>query len=97
MDSSCRERYLDETQTFNTVTENDIFYHFSVENTDNGIINISIDNSERISLDLSAFPEFATTEFKRVGLKTLSRGTDVVGDESLIRANFDNVQVGNPN
>jgi hypothetical protein len=97
MDSSCRERYLDETQTFNIVPENDIFYHFSVENTDNGIINISIDNSESISLDLSAFPEFATTEFKSIGLKTLSRGTDVVGDESLIRANFDNVQVGNPN
>jgi hypothetical protein len=96
-DSSCQARYTDETQPFNAVVANNSFYHFSIEKTDNNNINISLDNSENISLDLSIFNEFATNQFKNVGLKTISRGTDAAGDEAFIRAVFDNIQVGNPN
>ena len=79
------------------IVENNSIHHFSIEKTNNNSINISIDNSESIVLDLSGYNKFINTAFKSIGLKTLTRGTDRFRDEAFVRAHFDNVLVGSPN
>jgi hypothetical protein len=95
-DSSCITKHTDETKAYTTPIVKGQLYRFKIEHIGNSIINVSLDNLETLSFDLSTIPEFATTDFKQAKLRTLSRGTDLSGEEVFVRAYFDNIRIGDP-
>lgn len=95
-DSSCMSKHLDQTQAFTTIPVTDTQYHFKMEHDGNGSIAVILDNSETLTVDLSTIPEFAQTEFRRIQLRTLARGTDASGEEAFVKAYFDNIVLGTP-
>ncbi|MCP4745017.1 MAG: hypothetical protein GY874_02595 [Desulfobacteraceae bacterium] len=93
-DSSCTAKLIDQVQEFPVSVFSDTAYQFIMEHAGNGVIAISLDNSESLTLDLSELTQFAITDFSHVRLRTLARGTDMPGEEAFVRAYFDDIRFG---
>lgn len=95
---SCSAKYAiaNDKQTFNTPVVAGQPYRLKINHLGNGVFEITLNNTETLSISLSNIAEFASTEFSAVEVNTASRGTDVPGEEAFIRAFFDNILVGNP-
>ncbi|HKI44989.1 MAG TPA: hypothetical protein VKA08_06590, partial [Balneolales bacterium] len=97
-DYSCTSKHsiANDNQTFNTSVVKGQSYHMKIARQGNEVIDITMDNQEILTVDLSDITEFASTEFYDLALRTASRGTDTPGEEAFVRAFFDNVQAGTP-
>ncbi|MBU0481691.1 MAG: hypothetical protein KKG47_11380 [Proteobacteria bacterium] len=97
-DSSCGTKYAiaNDSRSFAAAVVKGQPYHLKIEHLGNGVINVSLDQNETLSVDLSSIAQFATTEFSGVRLSVASQGTDAPGEEAFIRAFFENVSAGGP-